>query len=251
MNEKKFDGKGQVYSKSRPTYPAAFIDFLYGQVGITKESTVADIGSGTGIHTRLLLEKGSRVMGVEPNEDMRKVAEKELVGFKNFVSIGAAAENTGLKASTVNFVTAAQSFHWFNRQLFKDECRRILTPTGKVILVWNHRDASAELVKENHEINSKFCKDYKGFSGSMDRSDGKDDYGDFFDGEYTVKTFENNISFDLEGFTGRNLSSSYAPTQGDINYDPYVEAVKELFYKYSKNGVLYLPHFTRCYVGSC
>ena len=126
MNEERFTGKADVYKKFRPSYPKELIDYLYSQVGFSQDSVIADIGSGTGIFSRLLLECGSQVYCVEPNDDMRQTAEKDLAGFRNFISVNAAAENTGLQEKSVHFVTAAQAFHWFDRQAYKLECQRIL-----------------------------------------------------------------------------------------------------------------------------
>lgn len=87
-----------------------------------------------------MLERGSTVYGVEPNTDMRRKAEKELCGFKKFFSIAASAENTGLKSDSVDIITSAQAFHWFDTLKFKQECRRILKSRGLVVLTWNTRD---------------------------------------------------------------------------------------------------------------
>jgi SAM-dependent methyltransferase len=83
MNESKFDGMGKSYAQFRPTYPQAFVEYLCEKVGVNKNSTVADIGSGTGILTRQLLEVGSKVFAVEPNSDMSGIAEADLCGFTN------------------------------------------------------------------------------------------------------------------------------------------------------------------------
>lgn len=96
MNERKFDGKGRIYAQFRPGYPKAFMDCLCSTIGIVKGSVLADIGSGTGILTRQLLAYGNIVYAVEPNDDMRKIAEDDLRAFPNFVSVKATAENTTL-----------------------------------------------------------------------------------------------------------------------------------------------------------
>ena len=147
MNETKFDGMGKIYDKFRPTYPQTFIKYLRSDVGVCKKSTVADIGSGTGILTRQLLEICKNVIAVEPNSDMRVVAEKNLNNFVNFTSVNGTAENTTLGSKSVDFITVAQAFHWFDRMKFKAECNRILIPKGKVILVWNRRDDNAEFYR--------------------------------------------------------------------------------------------------------
>lgn len=249
MNESKFNGMGKIYAQFRPSYPQEFIDYLYSDVGIGKNSSVADIGSGTGILTRQLIEKGNTVFAVEPNEDMRKVAEQELQEYVGFISINGTAENTTLADCSVDYITVAQAFHWFDRQNFKAECKRILKPNGKVILVWNSRDETSGLVRENDAVNRKYCPDFKGFSGGMRGMENDDDINDFFAGGYEIKIFENNLIFDEQGFIGRNLSASYALKESDNNYRSYIAELKALFDKYGDNRQLVMPNLTRSYVG--
>ena len=104
MNESKFDGMGAVYAQFRPANPEEFIYYLYTSAGMERTSIIADIGSGTGILTRQLLEKGSRVYAVEPNADMRAVAEAELSGFSSFMSVNGTAEHTTLAEKSVDYI---------------------------------------------------------------------------------------------------------------------------------------------------
>lgn len=250
MNEDKFNGMGKVYSKYRPSYPLNFVDYLFTDVGMSQSSIIADVGSGTGILTRQLLEKGSKVYGIEPNADMRVIAETNLNNFPGFTSVSGSAENTTIDDNSVDYITVAQAFHWFDREKFKKECQRILKPEGKVILVWNTRDNENELVIENYEVNRKYCPNFKGFSDGMYGKTNNDDFSDFFNGEYGTKVFLNNLIFDMDGFIGRNLSASYALKSNDAQYNDYVNELKKIYEKYSNNGQLIMPNLTRSYVGS-
>ncbi|MCC8016407.1 MAG: class I SAM-dependent methyltransferase [Clostridiales bacterium] len=214
MNENNFSGLGKIYSEFRPNYPIQLIDFIFSETKMNKNSIVADIGSGTGKFSLQIINRVKTLYGIEPNNDMRKEAEKELNKFKNFISVNAAAEDTGLENESVNFITAAQSFHWFDKKQFKSECRRILKHGGKIILLWNSRKTNSEADSENDIINRAFCPEYKGFSRGINNS-GSSEISDFFNGKYILKSFENTISYDLRGFIGRNLSSSYAPKKGE------------------------------------
>lgn len=249
MNEKQFDGLGKIYAKFRPSYPENFINYLYSTARITRDSIVADVGSGTGILTEQLLLKGSKVFAVEPNDNMRDIAEKNLNRFTEFVSVSATAENTKLLDNSIDFITVAQAFHWFDKQAFKKECQRILKPGGKVILVWNSRDEKSQLIQANEEINKKYCTDFKGFSGGISDVIENNAFDDFFTGKFEVCVFDNPLEFDENGFIGRNLSSSYAPKEHDDRYDAYVLELKAVFEAYNKNGILIMPNFTRSYVG--
>ena len=249
MNENRFNNMGKIYAQFRPCYAQEFIGYLYSRVGLDKNSVIADIGSGTGILTRQLLEMGSRVFAVEPNTDMRSVAEADLGGFSGFVSVSGSAENTTLSDCSVDFITVAQAFHWFDMQRFKAECRRLLKPGGKVVLVWNSRDRTCELVRENDAVNKKYCPKFDGFSGGLRGADGDSDLKDFFAGDCEVKAFRNDLSFDEQGFIGRNLSSSYAPKDVDEHYHDYITELKALYEKFSRNGQLFMPNVTRSYAG--
>ncbi|MCL2110674.1 MAG: class I SAM-dependent methyltransferase [Clostridiales bacterium] len=127
----------EAYKRFKPTYSKELYDFLYSQGGFTKDSVIADIGSGTGIFCRPLLERGSKIFAVEPGEEMRGIAEADFSGYHGFVSICATAEDTNLAEQSVDFITSAEGFHLFDIEKFKKECSRILKPGGKVVLVWN------------------------------------------------------------------------------------------------------------------
>jgi len=248
MNERKFDGKGSLYARFRPSYPQELLEYLYDQVGMGRDSAIADIGAGTGKLTRLLLERGSRVYAVEPNPDMRAAAELALKGFARLSLAEGTAEATGLPAGSVDYITVAQAFHWFDRAEFRKECRRILKPWGKVVLVWNCRDERSELVRELECLNRKFCPGFTGFSEGIRAEGGV--FSDFFEGKYTVRRFDHPLYFDQTGFLGRSLSSSYAPKEADENYYAYVLELEKLFDRYRDGTELILPNFTCCYIGS-
>ena len=249
MNESKFSGMGNIYAQYRPAYPQEFINYIFSAVGMAKSSSIADIGSGTGILTKQLLERGCSVFAVEPNADMRATAEAALSHYGSFISVDGSAEHTTLENNSVDFITVAQAFHWFDKRRFKEECKRIVRPNGKTVLVWNDRDTSSDLVRENETIIRKYCPEFKGYSGGMDFSGGGDDFHDFFDGDYESMVFRNDLDFDEQGFIGRNLSGSYAPKEGDDQYDAYVDALRALFIKYSINGLLKLPNKTYSFAG--
>lgn len=244
----KFTGKAGGYARYRPSYATEFIDYLATSNTLTKDSVIADIGSGTGILTKQLLDKGLRVLAVEPNADMRSVAERQLSEYTGFVSVPGTAEETTLAATSVDLAVAAQAFHWFDHDRFKDECRRILKPGSKVALVWNSRDENSPVVREMDDINVRYCPTYVGVSGGIEND--KRVFERFFaEGIYEFKTFRNDAEYDLEGFVGRNLSGSYAPREGDINYQPYVMSLERLFFQYCDGVSIAVPSWTRSYAG--
>lgn len=82
-----------IYTKYRPQYPLEYSNYLVSYNSLTADKTIADIGSGTGVLTQQLLEKNLKVIAVEPNDDMRRIVEKKLNSYPNFVSINGTADN--------------------------------------------------------------------------------------------------------------------------------------------------------------
>ena len=247
-NTARFTGKADIYSQYRPGYPLAYIEYLTQANHLRADSVMADIGSGTGKLTGQLLELGGLVMAVEPNADMRHMAEEKLGRYPNFRSVAGTAESTGIGKESVDLVTVAQAFHWFDLEKFRRECRRILKPGRNVSLVWNSRDESSRLVRENAEICREFCPSFAGFSGG--RQHDPSSFRRFFqDGEPDSRIFPYDLTYDRDGFIGRNLSASYAPSQADGAYSLFVRALTRLFAKYSRDGILVMPNVTRSYTG--
>jgi ubiquinone/menaquinone biosynthesis C-methylase UbiE len=247
-----FTDKAGIYHKFRASYPSDLIKYLYSRAGFDCGSIIADIGSGTGIFSRLLLEMGSQVYCVEPNDDMRLIAETELrdkAGYGKFISVNASAENTGLREKSVDFVTSAQAFHWFNRSSFQVECRRILKQGGKVALIWNTRDYEDEMVKKDYDIRKNHSIDIKGLGEGGGPPKDCTDF--FWNGVCEEMTFRNDLILDRETYVGMNLTRSYSP-RADKEPEKYHSLVKELhllFDQYNINGVLYYPHITKSYLG--
>lgn len=237
-----------LYAKARPGYAAACMDWLFGGAGLKPGCEAADIGSGTGIFSKALLEKGCTVYAVEPNADMRGEAQRALSSYPNFRSVNGTAEHTALAAQSVDFITVAQAFHWFEPGGFKAECRRIIRPGGKAVLLWNARVTASEQVKENAAVCKKYCPAFKGFSGGLEHIE--DDIGRFFDNGFEVKRFANNLLFDKTKFIERSLSASYAPKKTDSGYAAYVAELEELFDRYAVAGLLTMPNETVAYLGS-
>ena len=247
MNEKKFDSKGGIYAKARPAYPKEVFDYLRSHGLTDRQKIVADIGSGTGIFTTQISDYAKTVYAVEPNNDMRSIAEETFKGCPNIISVQATAENTGLPASSVDFITVAQAFHWFDRFSFKRECQRILKPDGKIVLLWNDRDSENDTVKENFAVNKLYCPNFKGSSNGIDFS--KEGFSDFFDGAFDTIEFINEMQYDKTAFIERNLSSSYAPLKYDTQYNAYISALEAVFDRHQTNGTVLYPYITRCYMG--
>lgn len=249
MNEDIFNGVADIYDKYRPSYPQTLFTYLQSDVGMNATAMVADVGSGTGIFAKELLDICKLVYAVEPNYDMRKIAELNLSSQKNFVSICGTAEATTLYDHCLDYITAAQSFHWFNRNTFKMECQRILKNEGQVILVWNCRNEKDEMVQAIDSISQKYCPNFSGSACGMRGARSQNDYNNFFDGNYEKKSFNNPLIFNRERFLGLHQSASYCPDRNAENYDKYMNDLLNFFEANSRDGLLTLENDTHCYIG--
>jgi SAM-dependent methyltransferase len=248
----RFSNRAHDYHQHRPSYPRAAIACLVEAWGLGAEHRVADIGSGTGIFTRQLLEAGLDVYAVEPNDAMRQAAEEGLGAeprfHPRFHSVAGSAEATGLAAGSIDAVTVAQAFHWFDADAFQRECQRILRPPGRVALVWNRRDMSTPFGREYEAILQRFGTDYREV-GHM-RLDESDVFERFFaGGTFEVHSFPYAQQHDWEGLVGRVRSASYAPAPGDPHDEPMLAALRELFDRLQEGGSVRFDYETLVYLG--
>jgi SAM-dependent methyltransferase len=210
------------------------------ELGFSPASVVADVGSGTGILSELFLKNGNQVFGIEPNQKMRIIAEKLLSSYPNFQSIEASAESTGLSSHTVDFITAAQAFHWFEPEKTRQEFRRILKADGWVLLIWNTRKKSTPFLWAYDELVRECSRDQHA-SRHEDLSDKV--LRDFL-GENREARFDNSQILDYESLLGRLLSSSYVPLKGSSMHDRMVHKLAGIFARYQVNGVVQLEYDT-------
>lgn len=241
----RFTGRAEVYDSARQGYPKQLIDFLYENIGLSKSSSIADIGSGTGKFSVELLKMGSKVFCVEPNDDMRSIAERNFAEYTNFYSIKGTSEHTGLEANSVDCVTVAQAFHWFDADKFRLECRRILKEPGFVVLVWNMR-TDCELNSQNGAIFEKYCPEFSGFSSEKRDKAGVEK---FFHGRFERVVFDNSYSLEKSAFIARCESGSYSLPSNHEDYGEYIHELEALFDKYSVDGRVEIPSKTVAYIG--
>jgi len=245
---KRFSDRVDNYLKYRPGYPQELLTFLQEKGIISKHSIIVDIGYGTGFFSRLLLESGCQVFGVEPNKEMREAAEELLVEHSNFISVDGTAEATTLENSSVDFISVAQAFHWFDREKTKKEFLRILKPDGYVILVWNNRlKTGIPFQEEYNELLIEYCPGHE--KTNHYRITDEQIFEFYGLPKVEIYTCAYNQIFDFNGLKGRLLSSSYTPKSGDPNYQPLLNALKDLFDKYQVDGQIRMQYSTKMYYG--
>ena len=249
MDSKKlFSSRVDDYVKYRPTYPTEAIDYLYDIVNLGRTSKVADIGAGTGIFSKLLVDRGTNVIAVEPNQEMREASERLMIHAPNFRAVAGSAESTGLPDQSLDFIVCAQAFHWFDRSASKLEFQRILKPRGKLVLVWNSRLTQGTPFLEGIEqLLDKFGIDYAKVNH---KNISHDELQSFFKENRMEKTcFTMQQFFDFEGLHGRLMSSSYTPEPGHPNYEPMVKELRELFNQHERNGRVTVNYETELFWG--
>jgi SAM-dependent methyltransferase len=243
----RFTSRVETYAKYRPSYPTKVIELFRSECGLTPDALVADVGSGTGILSELLLKNGNVVIGVEPNEAMRRAAESILRGYPKFQSVNGSAEATTLPAASVNLITAGQAFHWFDAAAARKEFERILKKDGFTVLMWNDRRLdSTEFLRNYEALLRQFGTDY----AKVQELDPRNQITEFFaPHEFKYREFPNRQEFDFEGFKGRVLSASYTPEPGNPNFEPMLQALQELFDSHHENGMVAFDYDTKVFYG--
>lgn len=248
VSTQRFADRVENYIRYRPGYPAGVLDILRREAGLTAQTVIADIGSGTGISSELFLKQGHVVYGVEPNDEMRQAAERLLAKYPNFRSVKGTAESTTLADDSVELVVAGQAFHWFDQAASRREFRRILRPTGRVVLLWNtRRTDSSPFLREYEALLQKFGTDY----GAVrhDQLDLQQLAAFFAPGTYRRFALENEQRFDWEGLRGRLLSSSYVPAEGQPNYQAMLDELRKMHEEHQVNRVVQFEYETEIHVG--
>lgn len=243
----RFSDRVENYVRYRPGYPPELLQALKSECGLNPSQVIVDIASGTGIWTRKLLENGNHVIGVEPNAEMREAGERLLAAFPKFTSVAGTAEATTLADQSVDFVTAAQAAHWFDRERARREFVRILKPGGWLVLMWNERltDSTAFLRDYEHLLLT-YGTDYQDIRHEHTTSE----INEFFDPvPFQERAFAIRQEFDYAGAEGRLLSSSYAPGPDNPQHAPMLRELRRIFDACSVEDRVAFEYKTRLYFG--
>ncbi len=241
----RFTGLADVYARSRPDYPKDALDFIVAHCRLGAGAIVVDVGCGTGISSRLLAERGLRVIGIEPNADMRQRAAGER-GAGNAEYRAGRAEATGLPDTCADAVVAAQSAHWFKLDAAFAEFHRILKPGGWVVLIWNERD-------ETDVFTAAYGDVIRSTPGAAALEAMRQAAGEplltcplFAEAQRTV--FAHAQVLDEAGMIGRALSVSYAPRE-PADIERYKSALQAVFARFQQEGQVVLRYCTTVYAG--
>lgn len=243
----RFSDRVENYVRFRPGYPPEALRALKDECGLKPSYVVADIASGTGIWTRMVLENGNPVFGVEPNPEMRQAGEGLLASFQKFTSVAGTAEATTLDDGSVDFVTAAQAAHWFNRERARREFVRILRRGGWLVLLWNERLIDATpFLRDYEQLLLTYGTDYE----EIRQERTTDSVNEFFDpAPYRERWFPMRQEFDYAGLEGRLLSSSYAPGPKHRQHAPMLRELRRIFDQHAGAERIAFEYNTRVFFG--
>lgn len=243
----RFSDRVENYVRYRPGYPPEVLALLRAECGLLPTHLVADIASGTGLFTRILLENGNPVFAVEPNAEMRDAGVHQLENFPRMISVAGTAEETTLQSASVDFVTAAQAAHWFDLPRTRAEFVRILKPGGRCVLIWNERETSTTpFLRDYEELLLTYGTDYNEIR--HERTTGM--IHQFFAPlPCQERTFPMQQQFDYQGLAGRLWSSSYAPLEGHPNYAPMMKDLESIYRAHAEGDTVAFEYKTRVFYG--
>lgn len=245
----RFTDRVENYRKARPGYPNTIVDLLHENCGLTQQSILVDVGCGTGLLAQLFCGFGCKVVGVEPNQAMREAGQELLARYPNFQMMEGSAETIPLSGTSVDFITAAQAYHWFDQKEARHEFMRILKPNGWAVLIWNDREFQGSPFADAYEsLVQRFGIDYgdvhqrgKATAASFEQF--------FGNSAFAKATFPNDQRLDHDRFVARVLSASYMPAAGHRQHEPMMEELQRIFRENAKDGFVEMKYTTSVIYG--
>ncbi len=243
----RFTGLSELYAHYRPDYPSSAVDFIMSSCALGPDSLLVDVGCGTGISSRLFGQRGVKVIGIEPNAEMRVKAESEPTpeGCPQPQYCDGTAEATGLDDGVADAILAAQAFHWFDAEAALREFYRILKARGSVVLIWNERDQS-DVFTAAYGAVIRALPEAPAVEIPRGRAGEPLLASPLFENAQRM-SFKNEQCLDEDGVLGRAFSASYAP-QDPLEANQFAEALRRVFQQYQRDGCVVLKYETSIYV---
>jgi ubiquinone/menaquinone biosynthesis C-methylase UbiE len=238
-----FSSKAEIYAKYRWGYAPEAIQTIFDLTGISQESCVADIGAGTGILTREFIGKVKQVFAVEPNPEMRAIADRQFAAMPSCRVIDGRAEATTLAGNSVDLITAAQAVHWFEPESAMHEFYRILKPNGWLALCRNYGT--------DHVLTEALQDVYPAENDTESLMVGKRQSRSIYfdDQEFLKLEFPFSSKLKWEGFLGSLSSASFAPDVDTIAYEQFARKAKSVFNHFNTNRTIDIHGMTELYLG--
>jgi SAM-dependent methyltransferase len=222
---------------------------LAREAALNPNSRIGDVGSGTGILSKLFLEAEFWVTGIEPNAAMRAAAETHLSQFPKFISMKGRAEATGLPDASLDLITAAQAFHWFQPDAARQEFCRILRSPRWVALIWNERRrAASRFMHSYEELTANHAAENQIVDHERVKTESVPNF--FRDHPWKDVTLSHTECMDWNGLRARILSTSRMPGPGESGFDPMMDELRQLYRKHQVDGRVTFSYFTHVYFGT-
>jgi SAM-dependent methyltransferase len=241
-----FSTKAKLYASYRWDYAQPAIQAIFGMAELHADSTVADLGAGTGILTRHFAGKVARLYAIEPNAAMRLWASAVLKGYPGCCVLAGCAEAIPLEAGSVDLVAVAQAIHWFDPEPARAEIRRILKTGGWLALLRNYcTDEGLNRAIETISTTEHGFNKLSSMPGS-----GKKPQDYYFDHAACSKfTYPFTLTQDWTAFIGSLLSASNAPEVNDPRYLFLEKAARNVFEQVSIDGLMKVSGQTELLMG--
>jgi ubiquinone/menaquinone biosynthesis C-methylase UbiE len=244
-NTERFTGRAATYDRFRLRYPSDTILALFRTwSGLQPDWLVADVGAGTGMLSALFLANGNPVIAIEPNDEMRSLCKQLLPTWPLLDVRNATAEATNLASASISMVAAGRAFHWFDIPRALAEFRRVLKPSGWLVLVSLGRDKREdsqsrdfEHLLTHHGIDDNYVRAGFRVHDNLHESFAADHHHAEIDGEQQL---------DWETFLGQTMSLSVVPKIGNPRAEAFHHLLRDYFETYATNGILTAP--SKCWI---
>lgn len=241
-----FTHRAGDYAQARPQYPVELIQLLKDAVHLEPGSRVADVGSGTGLFSAMLLRTGATVFACEPNPAMRAEAEAQLGSNPGFVSIDSRAEDLPFDDAALDLITCAQSFHWFDREAVQREFSRVLHGAGMAALIWNSTDKEDPFTASFQDVLAR-----GNHTGDKASRPHKEELRSFFLGQgFTYRQIRHEQELPLRGLVPLVRSRSYWPEpESDLAKELESELLKSAEEHQSRQGTVIIRYVCDVHLG--
>jgi ubiquinone/menaquinone biosynthesis C-methylase UbiE len=244
----RFTTKAERYARYRYGYAVEAIQAIFDITGLNSHAVVADVGAGTGLLAKELVDRVEKIYAVEPNLAMREFAERLLGQHPTFIGVDGRSDATTLPDHSLDLIVAGQAIHWFEPQTTLKEFQRILKPEGWLAAVF-HTPMRLQSFRDAINV---VCTPENGWDTTpTPRPQYGDSHTDFYFGigngmkMHFPQTFQEN----WDAFIGGMLSDSHSPDDIHPAFPRLVAALREVFDQYSEGGYLQVPGGTDIVIG--
>jgi ubiquinone/menaquinone biosynthesis C-methylase UbiE len=242
-----YSTKAEKYAKYRWDYAPQAIEAIIEITQLSTQSTLADIGAGTGISTRHFINKVERIYAIEPNMELRQILKKGMEAFPSILVLDGSAENTTLPGNSVDIIIVAQAIHWFDPEPARQEMLRILKEDGWLVLLRNYGTNQAK----GEAIGSLMTEEYGADFTVANEQRPKEKPVHFYFGNdgFHKFTFPFQFNQSCEEFVGALTTASFMPDEGHPLFDKLEAKARQIFSTHSKDGNWLVEGETELIVG--